>query len=129
MTDLTTAQKNTLRRRVGDSGATQAFSDDELQDAFDEAVESLDATTVILIEWLIADAAKFNDFTAGQTSEKKSQIFDHLVKLAAHYQGKVDTAARGVQVKIVGMRSVPPRERDAPQSDSTRPDFRDDANA
>lgn len=130
MTVLTAAQKNILRRNVGDSGDTQAFSDDELQDAFDAAEESIDATTVILVEWLLANAAKFNDYTAGQTSEKKSQVFSNLERLAARYQAKVDLAARGVQIKIVGMRSVPPRERDEPyDATQNRPSFRDDANA
>lgn len=116
MTDLTTAQQNTLRRRVGDTGATEAFSDDELQDAFDEALEDLDSSTVILLEWLIADAAKFNDYTAGQTSEKKSQVFDHLNKLLQRYEGKVAASNTSPGMKIVGMRSVPPRERDEPSA-------------
>jgi hypothetical protein len=111
MTDLTTAQKNQLRRRVGDSGATQAFSDPELQDAFDEAEEDLTAATVILLEWLVADAVKFNDYTAGQTSEKKSQVYDHLVKNLAHWQQKGQSA---VQIRILGMRSVPPPSREKP---------------
>jgi hypothetical protein len=114
VTDLTTAQKNRLRRRIGDSGATQAFSDEELQDAFDEAGEDLSATTIILLEWLLADAAKFNDYRAGQVTENRSQVYDHVARNLAY--GKQEAASGSTQVKIVGMRAVPPRDRDVPDA-------------
>jgi hypothetical protein len=33
---------------------------------------------VYAINQLLMDAAKFNDYAAGSSSEKKSQVFDHL---------------------------------------------------
>lgn len=111
MTDLTTAQQNTLRRRIGDTSDTPAFANDELQDAFNEAAESLDATTVILLEWLLADAVKLHTYKAGQTTENMDQVYDHLKDRLTYWTSKT---AVSQQMKIVGMRSVPPRDRDMP---------------
>jgi hypothetical protein len=115
MTDLTTAEKTRLRRRIGDINA--AYGDSTLQDAFDEAEGDLDATTVICFEWLLAGAIPLTDQKLGLTEEKKSQIFDHIAgTLLPHWRAKLTSSN---QVKIVATRVVPPRAKDKPWGGTT----------
>jgi hypothetical protein len=100
-----------LRRKLGDATGT-VFSDAELNDIYDEADSDFDRTLLISFEEIMYDAAKFNDYTAGQTSERKSQVFDHLQKLVTHLGA---TRAGKQQVRIVGARVVPPRIKDEPR--------------
>jgi hypothetical protein len=115
MTDLTTAEKTRLRRRIGDINS--AYTDPTLQDAFDEAEGDLGAATVICFEWLLAGAIPLTDQKLGLTEEKKSQIFDHIAYvLLPHWRDKLTSSN---QVKIVGTRQVPPRSKDAPWGNRT----------
>ena len=59
-----------------------------------------------------ADAAKFNNYTAGQTREEKSQVFDHIKDMVTFWKDEARVATN--QVRIVGMLEVPPRDKDTP---------------
>lgn len=107
---LSATELSRLRRKLGDSGGT-VFSDAELNDIYDEAGDDFDRTLQIAFEEIMYDAAKFNDYTAGQTSERKSQVFEHLNKIVARLETQ---RTNKQQVRIVGARSIPPRVKDAP---------------
>lgn len=89
-----------LRSDVGASDT--ALSNTEAEAIFTEAGEEYTgtgsikaATRVIAIDRLLASSAKLVDYSqdaAGSTSEKMSQIFDHLLKLRKLWQDKLDTA-------------------------------------
>lgn len=76
---LTAIQLSDFRADIGDTGSSPAFTDDELQRLYTRADDDEALARVYAIRQLIAHAAKFSDYTVGQTSERKSQIFDHLV--------------------------------------------------
>ncbi len=111
MADLTAAEKTRLRRRIGDPSAV-AFTDDELQAAYDEA-GTLNGATVVLLEWLLADAVKLHDYGAAQTRVSKSQIPAQVRELLDYWSGK---KAAANQVKLVGLLEVPPRDKEEPDA-------------
>lgn len=93
------------------AGGVTAFSDAELNAQFSQADSNFFLTISYAFRVLQSNAARFNDYTAGQTQEKKSQIFAHLEALAAHFEA---WAQAGQQVQIVRLASVPPRLRAVP---------------
>lgn len=122
MTTLTAAQITRIRGDIGDTAGTPAFTDDEIQDAYDRTEDATSertrqsATRGILIRQLIASAAKLNDYTAGATSEKRSQVFNQLQVMYKMYAGAV-AAVEEVGVKPVvkiGVRSIPRQNRAYP---------------
>lgn len=70
-----------LRRNLGDTGTTPAFTDADLDLLLDERTgDELRALVQGLWE-LLSGGARFSDYTSGLTSTKKSQVFDHLERL------------------------------------------------
>lgn len=66
-----------------------AYTDQEITDLLDET-GSIDGTVIACLEELTMETARFYDFTQGETSEKRSQVFDNLMKLLADYKGRKD---------------------------------------
>lgn len=120
MTDLTATQLSDIRFDLAD--ADSSFSDDELNrlwartdGARSDAIR-LEATKGLAIRALLHDAAKFNDYTAGETQEKKDQVFKHWKDLyAAFYAAAVD-ALLGTkqQMHIAKARTHPNQDRTDP---------------
>lgn len=70
-----------LRRNLGDTGTSPAFTDAELDLLLDERQgDELRALVQGLWE-LLSGGARFSDYTTGLTSTKKSQVFDHVERL------------------------------------------------
>lgn len=111
MAAITAADREYIRRKIGDGAATPLFSDADLDTIWDDAGESRAQAVLECIEALLANAAKFNDYTIGQTSEKKQQIFDNLRMMAGYWR---ERAQGGQQFRIVGLAPVPVRDRDEP---------------
>jgi hypothetical protein len=98
MVALTNDQLIDLRNDLGDTKTPPAFTDEELERLYVRTSEGHTATVVLGLDQLIMDAVKFSDYTQNETQEKKSQIFDHLLKVRALWQKKLDdeTAAAGL---------------------------------
>lgn len=111
MAAITAADRTYIRRHVGDTAVTPLWWDSDLDDIWTECGESRAAVIVDCLEELLANAAKFNDYTIGQTSEKKQQVFQNLQLMVDYWQGKVNA---GVQYKMVGLSAVPVRDKDEP---------------
>ena len=92
-------------------GGVTAFTNAELDSQYDLANQNFNFALCYLFRVLWSNGAKFNDYTAGQTAEKKSQVSDHLKELAAMYQqwGNEDR-----QVLLATMVPEPPMLRAAP---------------
>lgn len=104
-----------FRRKIADQKVPPTFPEPELQDIWDEAGGDLNKACLIAFEELAANAAKFTDYTANESSQKKSQIFDHLTKvMIPMYQEKV---RKPNQVRIVGTAIVPTRRASRPYTD------------
>lgn len=74
------------------------YTDEEIQELIDEY--GLDGATIAILEELTADTARFHDYSQGETSSKRSQVFDHLLKLLENYRAKATAAKRGSGLRI-----------------------------
>ncbi len=98
-------------------GGVTAFTDTELNLLYTDAGADNFALAIALgFDVLVAGGAKFNDFTAGQTSEKKSQITEHLKERAEFWH---QWANNDRQVQTTRMIPVPPAVRAVPVSAGT----------
>ncbi len=90
-----------LRQDLGDTGTPPAFADPELQALLDR--EGGDHRRALLrgLWQLLTQAARFNDYSLGQSREQQSQVFDHLKALYAAVREEV--AGSGPQVAILGL--------------------------
>jgi hypothetical protein len=108
---LTTDQLTDMQADLGIGSDEGVFTDAELNRLYARANDDYSSAVVLAIRQLTMNAAKLNDYTAGQTSESKSQIFKNLKEMLAYWEGKAQSST---QVKIVGMSYVPPSDRDLP---------------
>lgn len=110
-----------------DTGTSSSvFSADEVDDLFTEAAETYTDTAtiaaytrVIGLQRLMANAAKLTDYTQNQTSEKQSQVFDHLKALLAMWKDEHVTAVNNAAsasgtARFGGMRRSPKRISEFP---------------
>lgn len=107
---LTAQQLSTLRRRVGDSNS--AFTDDVLNAIWDDVSGAtsdtvrIEAALYLMWEAVVAGAVKLHDVTAGQTSNKLSQVFSHAEAMMKTYKKSYDLATG--QRKLIAIGSLRP---------------------
>jgi hypothetical protein len=103
---LTAQQITDIRDDIGDNGASETFTDAEIERAYERtaavSVEKTrqNATRGILIRQLMANAVKLTKYTAGATSEDRTTIFNALKTMYGMYQPAVE------QVEGVGVSPV-----------------------
>lgn len=88
------------------SGGQTAFSDAELNLEFSNAKTNFWLMIAYCYDVLAGAGAKFVDYTAGQTSQKKSQIQAHCVERSAWYHQWANADRQFLMASLVG---VPPR--------------------
>lgn len=111
------------RLRADLSADDDALSDAEIDDAYTRASDQYGNNTaaveasarVLVIRQLIAGAAKRADYTQNQSSERRSQVFDHLLALRAIYEGDLQ-AALDTTVEWGGLRRKPTRIEEYPDA-------------
>lgn len=118
---LTTTQLSDLQADLSIDATKAVFTDAELERLFVRAGEDYDGTLVLAWRQLLASANRFNDYTAGQTSEKKSQVRAHIKDTLEYYEDRV--LRSGNQVAIVGLRRVPPVYKEVPDGEQ-QPDVK-----
>jgi len=111
---LTTTQRADMQADLALSADESVFTNTELDRLYARADSDYNGAVYLAWRQLMADAAKFNDYTAGQTQEKKSQLFEHVKEMVAFWKGEARTA--GNQVRIVGLNEIPPRWKDEPDA-------------
>ena len=78
---LTSDQLADMQGDLGIGSDEAVFTDAELNRLFARAESGYELAVAMGFRQLMADAAKFNDYTAGQSKESKSQVFEHLEKM------------------------------------------------
>jgi len=129
MSETPTAQQiGDLRADVGDEGASPAFTDDEITRLWarvsgaSREVVQFEATLALMYRQLLANAAKFADYTAGDTEEKRSQVFKHLQAMYKMYQDHLEDVL-GTETRQFAkstVRGVPRQNRSEPGDFSGR---------
>jgi hypothetical protein len=83
MATLTADQLADMQGDLGIGSTGDVFTDKELSRLYTRAGSDYDLTVVYALDQLLVDAAKLNDYTAGASSEKKSQVFNQLKMMRA----------------------------------------------
>jgi hypothetical protein len=95
-------------------GITEAvFTNTQLDEWYTEAGD--DKKALILTVWyaLLADASRLYDYRLAQSAESKSQIYKNIKDQISIWEQKANQAQ---QVRLVGMRGIPPIDRESPSS-------------
>lgn len=108
---LTATQRADMQADLGISDDQAVFTDAELDRLYERAGQDYDKAVHHGLRQLLTNAAKFHDYSVGQTRVQRAQVFEHLAKLVQHW---ADKAAGSNQVRLAGLRPVPAREKDAP---------------
>ncbi len=118
MAELNADQLTDLRADIGDTGAAQAFTDDELQRLYTRAGENYNKAVLLAFRQLLGNSWKFTTYKQNQSSENKSDVFKHLKQMAAYWGAIVlaDESADKPQLKIVGRRAIPPQKKSKPHA-------------
>lgn len=94
---VTQTQIDRLRRDVG--GDETSLPDETVQDIFDEAEEAytdsasaLAQTRILALQGLLASAAKVTTYKQNETTENRSDLFNHLKDLLTLWQKRLDDA-------------------------------------
>ena len=96
-----------FRADIGD--VNDAFEDPEIDQLETRAIAkygsdlAYEGARVLAINQLLANAAKLSDYTANDSSDKKSQVFKQLAELRKIYKAELDDAeetAAGAKVRM-----------------------------
>jgi hypothetical protein len=112
MATLTSDQRADMQGDLGISDDENVFTNEELNRLYTRADSNYALAVYYGYRQLLADAAKLHNYSLAQTRVERSQVFDHVKAMMAVWQDEARTA--GNQVKIAGLRGVPPRWKDAP---------------
>lgn len=115
MADMSADQLSDLQADLSIDNSELVWTDAELNRLYTRAGEDYDQTIVLALRQLLMSASRFNDYTAGQTSEKKSQVYQQIKDTLIYYEDNVLAASN--QVVIAGMRSVPPITKELPDGE------------
>lgn len=123
------AAPSAIEQLRGDTGhSITSLSDVDAQAILDEAgAVYTDAPSayayarLVTLRRLTASASKMRDYTANNSQEKASQVFDHVFKLLAYWDGKltdavaaVDAAARPSAARFGRTKVLPSRLKEWP---------------
>ena len=114
MATLTSTQRTDMQADLGIGTDEAVFTNDELDRLYTRADSDYNEAVYLAWRQLLADAAKFSDYTAGQTREEKSQVYEHIKDMVTFWKGEFTTASN--QVRIVGINEIPPRWKDEPDA-------------
>ncbi len=112
-----------FRDDIGDKNG--AFEDPDIDRLETRAIArygadaAYEGARVMAVQQLLANSAKFTDYTANESSEKKSQIFKNLQDLLKIYKEDLDEVieyAAGSNVRIGRSSTKPPRRKEYPDA-------------
>lgn len=115
-----------FRADIGD--ANSAFADGEIDKLETRATErwgadvAYEGARVLAVQQLLANSAKLTDYTANESSDKKSQIFKHLQDMLKLYKSDLSdkqeelAQAAGANARFGGTRKKPSRLKEYPDA-------------
>lgn len=112
---LTTTQRAYVQRNLGITADETVFTNTELDDIFAETDSDLKSTVYSGWLALMANAAKFFNYTAGQSKVERAAVFDHVKAMVEFWKDESRTAAE--QVAVVGITPVPPYFKEYPATE------------
>lgn len=114
---LTAAQLADMQGDLGIAADEAVFTDEELDRLYERADSDYNTAVYLGFRQILAQAAKFHNYTVGQTRVERKQMFDHLRDLTRFWQEEAENAG-GNQVIIVAQNPIPPKWKDSPDVDT-----------
>lgn len=109
---LSSDQLTDMQGDLGISGDASVFTDVELNRLFTRAESDYELAVYYGFRQLLAEANKFYNYTAGMTKVQRVQMRENLESSMGIWRDEARVA--GNQVRLIGLRSIPPRYKDAP---------------
>lgn len=103
-----------LQGDIGISDDESVFSDDEIERLYTRSDSNADLAVYFAFRQLLANANKFYDYSAGMTSEKRSQIRTNLKDSVNMWEKESGGTNAANQVGSVGVASIPYYKKDKP---------------
>ncbi len=107
-----------LQGDIGISNDQSVFTDTELERLYTRAEYNQDLTVYYAFRQLLANANKFYDYSAGMTSEKRSQIRSNLKDSVEMWEK--ESRINDNQVESLGLTEIPYRKKDKPWQTSNK---------
>jgi hypothetical protein len=101
----------------GDLGITSdqaVFTDAELNRLYERSDSDYNGAVYLAWRQLLADSAKFYNYTVGQTRIERAQTFKNVQAMADLWRDEARSA--GNEVLIVGLSEIPPRSKEQPET-------------
>ena len=115
MTTLTEAQTLDMLADLAAGDIDDVFSQDELQRFYDRAGDDYNLAVYYGWRQILADSAKWVNYTVAQTKVERGAAFDHIKAMVALWQGESRSVAN--QVSIDGANPVPTVWKPKPATD------------
>lgn len=112
MATLTADQLGDIQADLGISNDGTVFTDAELQRNYTRASGNYDKAVVISFRQLLAQANKLHTYSVASASENLKEVRDNLRDSLTYWEERV--LGQSQQIKIVGLRGIPPRWKDEP---------------
>lgn len=112
---LTTEQRADMQGDLGITTDQTVFTDDELNRLYERADSVYDKAVYLGWRQLMADSAKFFNYSAGQTRVDRATLFDHVKAMVEFWKEVSQTADN--QLAILGLNEVPTRHKEIPYED------------
>ena len=92
-----------LQGDLGISTDQTVFTDAELERLYLRAASDYSLAMVYGLRQLLMDAAKLNDYKAGQSSESKGQVFDHLKAMLEMWAAEAGVSAGKLTAGVIDL--------------------------
>lgn len=111
---LTAEQLADLQADLGIDDSEAVFTDADLERLFVRAGEVYPTAVYFAWRQLLAASTKYIDYRVAQTEEKRSQAYQHIKEMVAHWKSEAEDATNTKGVAIAGLNLVPTSWKDYP---------------
>ena len=115
---LTTDQRTDMQGDLGITSDETVFTNTELDRLYTRASDDYNTAVYLGFRQLLADSAKFFNYTAGHTRIEREKVFEHVKAMVEFWKGEARTNAN--QLKILGLLEIPTRYKDEPDVPTPR---------
>ena len=109
---LTATQRTDMQGDLGIASDEAVFTNAELDRLYERASSGYELAVFYGYRQLLAQANKFHNYTAGMTKVQRVQMRENIRDSMDFWADEARTT--GNQMRMVGLRQIPPRYKDAP---------------
>lgn len=111
---LTAEQLADFQSDLGIGSDGTVFTDAELQRLYTRADEVYETAVYLAWRQIMAQATAYIDYKVAQTEEKRSQVWEHIKAMVAHWSEESDAASGSQGALLLGLNVIPTRTKEEP---------------